>query len=138
MSTGNCPSCGASIGVNVAECKYCGEALATPTVIAAAAPQQQYQPQQQFQAPQQAPIYYAPVQTQYVATKSKVAAGLLAIFLGGLGIHKFYLGRTFQGILYLIFCWTYIPSILGFIEGIIYLASNEENFQNKYGRRYIK
>ena|SRR5690554_531431 len=138
MSISNCPSCGASIGANVVECKYCGEAIARPTVIAAPAPQQQFQQQQQFQPQQQAPIYYAPVQTQYVATKSKIAAGLLGIFLGGLGIHKFYLGRTFQGILYLIFCWTYIPSILGFIEGIIYLVSSEEKFQNKYGRKYIK
>ena len=41
-------------------------------------------------------------------TKSKVAAGLLGIFLGGLGIHKFYLGRWGWGIVYLLFFWTYI------------------------------
>lgn len=64
--------------------------------------------------------------------KSKTAAGLLAIFLGGLGIHKFYLGKPGLGILYLLFCWTYIPEIVGFIEGIIYLCSNDENFQLKH------
>jgi TM2 domain-containing membrane protein YozV len=59
-------------------------------------------------------------------------AALLAILLGGLGIHKFYLGQNGKGILYLIFCWTYIPGILSFIEGIIMLCSNDENFQIKY------
>ncbi|WP_197278996.1 TM2 domain-containing protein [Lysinibacillus sp. ZYM-1] len=64
--------------------------------------------------------------------KSKGVAGVLAIFLGGLGIHKFYLGKIFQGIVYLIFCWTYIPAIIAFIEGIIYLLSNEHNFSVKH------
>ncbi|MFC5704099.1 TM2 domain-containing protein [Cohnella faecalis] len=70
-----------------------------------------------------------------MATKSKVAAGLLGIFLGGLGIHKFYLGKTWMGILYLVFCWTYIPAIIGFIEGIVYLASSDIKFHSKYGKR---
>ncbi|MDM5231138.1 TM2 domain-containing protein [Lysinibacillus pakistanensis] len=64
--------------------------------------------------------------------KNKNIAGVLAIFLGGFGIHKFYMGKIFQGIIYLIFCWTYIPSIIAFIEGIIYLLSNEHNFAVKH------
>jgi TM2 domain-containing membrane protein YozV len=60
-----------------------------------------------------------------------VTAGVLGILLGGLGIHKFYMGRIGMGVLYLIFCWTTIPAIVGFIEGIIYLTSNEHNFQVK-------
>lgn len=60
--------------------------------------------------------------------KDKTTAGLLAIFLGGLGAHKFYLGKPGQGILYLLFCWTYIPGILGLIEGIKYLTKNERDF----------
>jgi TM2 domain-containing membrane protein YozV len=65
--------------------------------------------------------------------KNKVVAGLLAIFLGGFGIHKFYLGKIGQGILYLIFCWTFIPAVVGFFEGIVYLATSDVNFQRKYG-----
>ncbi|MER1999445.1 MAG: hypothetical protein ABS882_06690, partial [Lysinibacillus sp.] len=38
---------------------------------------------------------------------------------------------TLKGILYLLFCWTYIPAIIGFIEGIIYLTQSEHNFQVK-------
>lgn len=64
--------------------------------------------------------------------KSKVCAGLLGLFLGGIGIHKFYLGKVGMGILYLCFCWTYIPAIVGFIEGIIYLCSSDENFMLKH------
>ncbi|MEA1568161.1 NINE protein, partial [Salmonella enterica] len=39
--------------------------------------------------------------------KSRIAAALLAFFLGGFGVHKFYLGKIGQGFLYLIFCWTF-------------------------------
>lgn len=67
------------------------------------------------------------------AQKSKLAAALLAFFLGGLGIHKFYLGKTLWGIIYLVFCWTGIPSIIGFIEGILYLIKSEEAFHQQYG-----
>jgi TM2 domain-containing membrane protein YozV len=52
--------------------------------------------------------------------------------LGGLGVHKFYLGQIGMGILYILFCWTSIPSIIGLIEGIIYLTSTDEQFYTKY------
>lgn len=64
--------------------------------------------------------------------KNRVVAGLLAIFLGSLGIHKFYLGKWGWGIIYLVFSWTVIPGILGVIEGIMYLISSDEMFQKKY------
>jgi TM2 domain-containing membrane protein YozV len=48
--------------------------------------------------------------------KNPTTSVLLALFLGGIGIHKFYLGNTGMGILYLVFCWTYIPSLIAFIE----------------------
>jgi len=66
--------------------------------------------------------------------KNKVAAGVLAILLGGLGIHKFYLGKLGQGILYLIFSWTGIPSIIGLIEGILYLIQTDEEFNARYNQ----
>ena len=65
--------------------------------------------------------------------KSRVAAILLALFLGGFGVHKFYLGRVGAGVLYLIFCWTFIPSIIAFIEMIIYITMTDEAFAQKYG-----
>ena len=65
--------------------------------------------------------------------KSRIAAALLAFFLGGFGAHKFYLGKIGQGFLYLIFCWTFIPAIIAFIEFIIYLCDSDEKFARKYG-----
>jgi TM2 domain-containing membrane protein YozV len=70
---------------------------------------------------------------QQTGNKSRIVAAILAFFLGGLGIHKFYLGQIGWGIIYLIFCWTFIPSIVAFIEFIIYLCTSDEDFTRKYG-----
>jgi TM2 domain-containing membrane protein YozV len=54
---------------------------------------------------------------QYEAVRRDEIVGiLLALFLGTFGVHHFYLRRTGLGILYCFFCWTGIPSFLGFIE----------------------
>ncbi len=65
--------------------------------------------------------------------KSKTTAILLTLFLGGFGAHKFYLGQTGLGILYLLFFWTFIPAIVALIELIIFLTMSEEAFAKKYG-----
>jgi TM2 domain-containing membrane protein YozV len=65
--------------------------------------------------------------------KSRIAAALLAFFLGGFGVHKFYLGSVGLGLLYLLFFWTFIPSIVAFIEFIIFLTMSDEAFAQKYG-----
>jgi TM2 domain-containing membrane protein YozV len=144
MSEKKCPSCGASIDLNAAECKYCGEAMAiqqqqyqAPQVPQYQAPQYQQPQAQQYQPPQyqqQVPPMYTPNGVP-ATSKSKTTAGILAILLGGIGAHKFYLGKVGLGILYLVFCWTYIPAILGLIEGIIYLTSSDEKFYYKYVKR---
>ncbi len=76
----------------------------------------------------------APIGARY--TKSKFVAGILGILLGGIGAHKFYLGRWGMGLIYLLFSLTYIPAIIGFIEGVSYLLSNEENFARKHDKGY--
>ena len=40
----------------------------------------------------------------------------LCLFLGGLGIHKFYAGKWIQGLLYVAFCWTWVPVIIALID----------------------
>jgi TM2 domain-containing membrane protein YozV len=50
------------------------------------------------------------------ARRDEVVGVLLALFLGSFGIHHFYLRRNGLGVLYLVFSWTGIPAILGFIE----------------------
>jgi len=61
-------------------------------------------------------------QVQSGKVVNKVTYALLAFFLGGLGVHKFYASQTGMGILYLVFCWTFIPSIIALIEGIVVLT----------------
>ena len=69
------------------------------------------------------------------APKSRSVAILLAIFLGGLGLHKFYLNRPGVGLLYILFCWTFIPALIGLIEGLGYALMSEDSFQEQYGGR---
>ncbi len=64
--------------------------------------------------------------------KSKTTAGILALLVGGLGVHKFYLDRPIQGALYLVFCWTFVPAVIAFVEAIIYFTMSEANFNLKY------
>jgi len=63
----------------------------------------------------------------------KTVLVLLTFFLGGLGAHKFYLGKTLQGALYLLFCWTTIPGIVAFVEFVLYLLASEEELNAKHG-----
>lgn len=64
----------------------------------------------------------------------KVVAGILGILLGGLGIHKFYLGYTKEGIIQLVvsLCTCGVGSLIGLIEGIIYLTKSDEEFVATY------
>ncbi len=62
---------------------------------------------------QQRAWFYAEYQE---ARKEEIVGVLLALFLGGFGIHRFYLRQNVAGAIYLIFSWTGIPSIIGFFE----------------------
>jgi TM2 domain-containing membrane protein YozV len=76
----------------------------------------------------------------------KILAGLLAIFLGWAGIHKFILGYQKEGIIMLVlsviglaltcigigFFITWAVGIIGLVEGIIYLTKSDEDFYNTY------
>jgi TM2 domain-containing membrane protein YozV len=70
-----------------------------------------------------------------VGNRNRTTAGVLAIFFGAFGVHKFYLGQPILGLLYLLMSWTFIPMIVGFIEGLVYLASSEQAFDMKHNAR---
>lgn len=142
MAILKCSSCGGnkiqSYGNGVYKCLYCG------AVMHEEQPQPTPQPQQL--TPQQfvqvAPMYAAPQQPvrQKLHDRSKVTAAILSFFLGGLGLHWFYLGKIGRGLLYP-FCivfgfWTITTPIIVFIgtlvDGIKFLMMDDKDFDEKY------
>jgi TM2 domain-containing membrane protein YozV len=69
--------------------------------------------------------------------KDKTTAGVLALLLGGVGAHKFYLGQTGAGIVYLLFCWTLIPGLIALIEGISLLTMNQMTFDMRHNNAML-
>lgn len=70
---------------------------------------------------------------QYQQENKKVVAGILAILIGALGIHKFYLGYTKEGIIQLLLgLMCGIGGVIGIIEGILYLTKTDEEFYQTY------
>jgi TM2 domain-containing membrane protein YozV len=68
----------------------------------------------------------------------KIICGIFGILLGALGIHKFILGYTVQGIIMLLVTILtlgfggFVMGIIGLIEGIIYLTKSDEEFVKTY------
>lgn len=104
-----CNNCGAPIEANQALCTQCGVAIGG---------------------------------NAGTGEKSKVAAGLLGIFLGALGIHKYYLGYNKEGTIMLLVtliggvltCGVVyaVVSVIGLVEGILYLTKSDDEFQQMY------
>jgi TM2 domain-containing membrane protein YozV len=86
------------------------------------------------------PPYPYPSQPPHLADahSKKMLAGILGIFLGNFGIHKFVLGYTTAGIITLVISLTCIGAfpmrIIAFIEAIMYLTKTDEDFYNIYIR----
>lgn len=88
-----CPYCDNEVPVNATTCPSCG----------ASVPQQQTPPPQQQQYVQQPQVVVQMgAQQPQKSSRSRVAYILLALFLGGLGIHNFYAGRTGAGVVQLL------------------------------------
>lgn len=121
MNTKKCTNCGVDISVEAAFCNFCGAAQQSQQ----APPQPEQAAPNYQQVPPQPPYGQAPYEQ-----KSKLAAGLLGIFLGGLGIHNFYLGYQSRGLIQLLVSLLTcgigaVPmSIWGLIEGIQILTGS--------------
>ena len=135
-----CPACGAAYVGDARFCASCGRPrvdLAVPEAPQPPpAPVNAAWPPPPVGSQPPAPVNTAwppqPVGSPPLAgtqgMKSRPVAAFLALILGSLGIHKFYLGRVGLGVLYLLFFWTYIPGIIGWIEGILYLRMSDEQW----------
>lgn len=114
-----CSACGTPATMGATFCAKCGNKLSdreAATVLMTS------------QAPSS-----AAGRTGASAARSRTTAALLALLLGWVGGHKFYVGKVGQGVLYLLFFWTLIPFVVGVIEAVIYLSMSDEAFAKKYG-----
>lgn len=124
-----CPNCGTESDEGARFCKSCGKAMPDAGRFE---PETVGRPAYTAQPPR--------------PPKSKVTAGVFALVLGGLGIHKFYLGYTGPGVIILlgsiisVVLWILLIGIIGtiaistivLIEGILYLTKTDEEFHNIY------
>ncbi len=118
VGTSFCWTCGAPTVANQVMCTQCGAAVSPGNVPSVAA---------------------------LPGSKSKVAAGLLGIFLGGFGVHKFYLGYTRAAVIMLVVSLAgsfatfgvafAAVGLIGVIEGIIYLTKSDPDFDATYVQR---
>ena len=73
--------------------------------------------------------------SEFAGEKKDLAIGvLLALFLGGFGAHKFYFGQFVLGIVYFLFCWTFIPSLISLIEALL-MQGTIRQYNNLVARR---
>ena len=144
-----CKNCSANIDDNVAFCPYDAQG-SQQNAQGYQQSQNEYYNQneqqsgqyfyngQQNQQYQQQNVNYNPQQMNTEPTKDKLVAGLLAIFLGTLGIHKFYLGYTKSGIIMLLVSLltfgvgATVMAVIALIEGILYLTKSDAEFYQTY------
>ncbi len=120
-----CANCGSIVEQGIKFCANCGTSVSEKQP-----PQQQAAPAAQAYVPVVQPYTPAPpvnVNVGYapgiaVSPHNRTVALILCIFLGYIGIHKFYVGKVGDGIVYLLFCWTGIPAFVAFIE--IFIIAN--------------
>ena len=130
-----CEYCGYKTRDKASKCPLCGASLKSIERVIAdtynqestinntnANPSETYKPKSN---PNSSRSYYV-----QKSGKSRIVASMFAFFAGNLGLHKFYMGNITAGILYILFWWTSIPSILSIIDGIRYLCMTDEQFQS--------
>lgn len=119
-----CTKCGA---INDDTAQYCSncQAVLTPVVSTGYQPLQSVNP-------------HALTDWKEMGADKKIVAGILAILVGSLGVHKFILGYTTEGVIMLLVtvltCGIagVVMSIIGIIEGIMYLTKSDEDFVRMY------
>ena len=134
----NCPECGKQYStqdkVNRVKCPYCG---AETNVSYSEKDQPNYQEQwRQFGS--QASAAMDDVFSNGRSGKSRGVAGLLALFLGSIGLHYFYLNKTSAGVLFLVATLLscgilgIVTEIVSIIQGVLFFTSTQEEFERKW------
>ena len=66
--------------------------------------------------------------------KLRIVAAILAFVFSFIGAHNFYLGRNGRGILCIIFCWTYIPTLLSLFDAIHFFSMSDAEFNQQFNQ----
>lgn len=138
VATKECPYCSEQINVKSKKCRHCGEII-DPQMRELELLKSQRSSQVFMNAGGGAAGGVAAVASEAGSSRlrgdrTKTAAILWCLFLGAVGAHKFYLGKPGWGLLYLIFCWTFIPAIIAVVELILLILTSEKDFDRKYNR----
>lgn len=128
-----CTNCGNKLNLNDTVCSNCGKEIKDRVV------------REEVKAEKVEDKEFTDVKSEKqnvnLQAKNKVVAGLLGIFLGGFGVHNFYLGYTGKAVAQLLItvlscCMlSFVSSIWGFIEGILILSGNIDTDAN--GNRLV-
>ena len=131
-----CPECGKQYStqekVNRVKCPYCG----AETNVAYA--DQEPQPSQWQQFGQQTARTVDDVFSSGPSGRSRGIAGLLAILVGAIGVHYFYIGKTGAGVVFLLATLVscgllgVVTEIVSLIQGILFFTSTQEEFESKW------
>jgi TM2 domain-containing membrane protein YozV len=116
MAYVGCPNCGVTRKDDLSKCTKCGMTLAAADeVVGAKRPPTEFDLMASM-TDQQRMLF----QAQLAGVKKSEGLGVvLALFLGGVGAHHFYMGNFALGIVYALFCWTFIPAVIGFFEAFV-------------------
>ncbi|HEY8187354.1 MAG TPA: NINE protein [Pyrinomonadaceae bacterium] len=120
-----CTKCGA---VNDSTAQYCVSCQAPLSPVGG------YQPMQSVNQSGSGPI----TDWKAMGGDKKIVSGIVAILLGAFGIHKFILGYNTEGIIMLVITvvtcgiFSFVPAVIGIVEGIIYLTKTDEEFVRTY------
>ena len=134
----NCPECGKQYStqekVNRVKCPYCG----AETNVSYADQDQQTTNQQWRQYASQAGDAIDSVFNNGPSGKSRGVAGLLALFLGGLGLHYFYMNKTNAGVVFLLAtllsCGALgiVTHVISIIQAVLFFTSTQQEFEQKW------
>src|SRR6476619_3560472 len=118
-----CTKCGA---VNDDTAQYCTSCQTPLSSVSGG-----YQP---MQSVNQGAGQNAMTDWKALGADKKLVAGLCGILVGGFGVHKFILGYTTEGIIQIVITLVTCGagSIVGLVEGIIYLTKSDEDFVRTY------
>lgn len=121
-----CQHCGASIATTADTCPRCRKDL----TAAPARPLDEFELMQAMTDSQR--LLFS---TQLNGVRKEPSTGvLLAALLGGVGAHHFYLGNAAMGVLYLLFCWTFIPVVIGLLEAFA-MPGRVRRYNDYHARR---